>query len=96
VPLVLAKGQLPVGYVSVSIMLKETPSLCFLTRLHSFRNDIGQPALADHLPDMLTIELAVHQHVINADEGFGGSWPRPAETTDPIRTEAVNYAFLRA
>jgi len=63
--------QLPVCFLSVSVVLKKTPSLCFLARLHSFRYDVGKPALADHLQDVLTVELSVHQHVVDANEAPG-------------------------
>jgi hypothetical protein len=68
VPLVLAKVELSVGCVSVSTVLEETSSLCFLARLHSFRDDVGQSPLADHLQDVLTVELPIHQHVIDVNE----------------------------
>ena len=67
-PLVLAEVELPVGLVSVLVTLEQPLGLRFLTRLHPFRDDVGEPTLADHLQDMLAIELPVHQHVIDMDE----------------------------
>ena len=67
VPLVLAKRELPVGFIPVLIPLEQAFGLGFLTCLHPPWHNVGEPTLADHLQNMLTIELPVNQHVINAN-----------------------------
>jgi len=60
--------QLPVGLVSVSVTPEQPLGLSFLAGLHPFRNDVGKPALAEHLQNVLAIELPVHQDVIDMNE----------------------------
>jgi hypothetical protein len=45
--------------------------LGFLAGLHPLWHDVGEPPLADHLQDVLAVELSVHQHVIVVDEVLG-------------------------
>jgi hypothetical protein len=52
--------------------MKQPLCLCFFTGLHPLGNDVGKPTLADHLQDVLAIELPIHQHVINVNEVLGG------------------------
>jgi hypothetical protein len=72
VPFVLAEVELPVGLVAVLITSKQSLGLGFLAGLHPLGNDIGKPALAEHLQDVLTVELPIHQHVINENQLLGG------------------------
>jgi hypothetical protein len=63
--------ELPIGLVPVLPPLEQSFCLGFLTRLHPLGNDVGEPALANHLQDVLAIELPVHQHVIDVNEVLG-------------------------
>ena len=62
--------ELPVGFVSILITLERSLRLCLLAGLHPFRYELRQPALADHLQNVLAIKFPVHQHVIDVDELF--------------------------
>ncbi len=66
--LVLPEMQLPIGFVPVLIPVEESLGLGFLIDLHSFRYDVREPALADRFQDVLTVELPVHQHIVDMDE----------------------------
>ena len=70
VPFVLPEMELPVGFVSILTTLEQPLGLGFLAGLHPLRDDVGEPALADHLQNVLTIELPVHQHIIDVDEAL--------------------------
>jgi len=63
--------ELPVGFVSVLTPSEQPLGLGFFAGLHPLGNDVRKPALADHLQDVLTVELSVHQHVIGVNELLG-------------------------
>ncbi|SDY63734.1 hypothetical protein SAMN05216564_10786 [Halopenitus persicus] len=56
------------SFRSVPVTLEQSLGLGFLASLHPLRDDVGEPSLADHLQDVLAIELSVHQHVIDVNE----------------------------
>jgi hypothetical protein len=68
VPLVLVEVELPVSFIPVLVTLEQPLGLSSLAGLHPLRNDIREPALANHLQEVLAIELPVHQDVIDMDE----------------------------
>jgi hypothetical protein len=68
VPLILARIEFAVGLVSVLIPLEQPLGLGLLAGLHPFRDDVGEPTLADHPQDMLAIELPIHSHIIDVNE----------------------------
>ena len=72
VPLVLAEVELPAGLAAALTPLKQPLRLGFLAGLYPLRDDAGKSALADHLQNVLTIELPIHQDVIDVNELFGG------------------------
>jgi hypothetical protein len=63
-PLVVPEMQLPVGLVSSLVRSEQPLCLCFLAGLHPLRNDVGKPALADHLQNELAVKLPIHQHIL--------------------------------
>jgi len=56
--------QLPVGLIPTLAPLEQPLRLGFLAGLHPLWDDVPKPALAEHLQNMLAVELAVHQYVI--------------------------------
>jgi len=60
--------ELPVGLVAVLTALEQSLGLDFLAGLNPFRANVREPTLADHLQNVLAIELPVHQHVIDMNE----------------------------
>jgi len=60
--------EFAVSLVPVLIALEQPLGLGFLASLHPLRDDVGEPTLANHLQDVLAIELPVHQHVIDVNE----------------------------
>jgi hypothetical protein len=51
--------------------LEQPFGLRFLAGLHPLRHDIRQSTLAEHLQNVLAVELPVHQHVIDVNEVLG-------------------------
>jgi len=70
VPLVLPEMEFAVDLISVLITVEQSFCLGFLAGLHPLWHDVGESSLADHLQNVLTIKLPVHQHVIDVDEPF--------------------------
>ncbi|GAB7011096.1 hypothetical protein JCM31271_30390 [Halorubrum trueperi] len=69
-PLVLPEMEFTVSLVPVLIISKQPFRLRFLAGLHPLRDDLGETTLANHLQDVLAIELAFHQDIIDVDELF--------------------------
>ncbi len=72
VPLVVSEMELAVCFVSVLTPLEQPFGLGFFAGLHPIRHDVRKPALADHLPDVLTVELPIHQYIIDVNEILDG------------------------
>ena len=60
-PLVVARVQFSIRLVAILPSLEKALGLGFLAGLHPLRDDGGEPALADHLQDVMTVELPAHQ-----------------------------------
>ncbi|GGM51823.1 hypothetical protein GCM10009006_36270 [Haloarcula argentinensis] len=71
VPFVLPEMEFSVGLVPILAALQESLGLGFLAGLHSFRHDIGEAALADHLQNVLAVEFPIYQYVIDMDQFLG-------------------------
>jgi len=70
VPLVLPDVGLAVGLVPILTALEQPLGLSFLAGLHPFWDHVGEPALANHLQNVLAVKLAIHQYVIDVGELF--------------------------
>ncbi len=63
--------ELPIGFIPTLVALEQSLSLGSLAGLHPLGHNVGESPLANHLQDVLTVKLPVHQHVIDVNQVLG-------------------------
>ena len=58
----------PISNESVLVAFEQAFRLRLLARVHPLRNDMLQPSIQDSFEQVLVVESAIHQHLVDVNE----------------------------